>query len=142
MGPFKIIKIPSMQSERFLPEVSRSGRVAETMRFVREAAEELITRRAFVYTVEQPTGARGAFSNPGLMILDDDELERARKARTLEGAYTFLKNSCMISFFLFYFYSHHHNSSFGLFMQVGVIRLLRKCCFIVRKTNFHLLTQN
>lgn len=102
VGPFKIIKIPSIQTERFLPEVSRKaggGSVAETMYFVREAAEELLTRRALVYTVEQPTGAR-AFTS-GLMIMDEDELNNARKARTFEGSYAFLKNSCTTLFNLY-----------------------------------------
>ncbi|KAJ8684334.1 hypothetical protein QAD02_020126 [Eretmocerus hayati] len=83
-GPFKFIKIPSVRGERFLPEVLRSNksRMAETMFFIREAAEDLFTRRALMISVDQPSGARG-FSN-GLMILDDDELQKMRKSRTFD----------------------------------------------------------
>lgn len=84
-GPFKIIKVPAIESERFLPELPRTKKssIGDTLHFVREAAEELITKRAFVYTIEQPSGAR-SISN-GFMVLDDDELGQVRKARTFDG---------------------------------------------------------
>ncbi|XP_011505164.1 PREDICTED: uncharacterized protein LOC105367984 isoform X2 [Ceratosolen solmsi marchali] len=85
-GPFKIIKIPRIQSGRLLPEVLRTktSNIAETLYFIREAAEDLLTRRAIVYTVEQSPGAE-IFKN-GLMVLDDDELSHVRKSRTFEAS--------------------------------------------------------
>jgi hypothetical protein len=58
----------------------KKSNIAETLYFIREAAEDLLTRRALVYTVEQLPGAQS-----GLMVLDDDELLRVRKSRTFEG---------------------------------------------------------
>ncbi|OXU27686.1 hypothetical protein TSAR_011616 [Trichomalopsis sarcophagae] len=83
-GPFKIIKIPAVQGERILPELPRvkKSNAAEMLHFIRESAEDLLTRRALVYTVDQPSGAR-SFSN-GLMVLDDDELGQMEKSRTFD----------------------------------------------------------
>ncbi|XP_014212866.1 uncharacterized protein LOC106642563 [Copidosoma floridanum] len=88
-GPFKIIKIPAMQTERFLPELpsdpsKKRSAVANALHFVREAAEDLMTRRALVYTVEQESGARALNSGAGILIMDDEELGRARQARTFD----------------------------------------------------------
>ncbi|CAB0030503.1 unnamed protein product [Trichogramma brassicae] len=91
-GPLKIIKLPASAAsgERFLPPVPRSKKpslMSETMYFLRESAEELLTRRALVYTVEQPQGAR-SLSSSGIMVLDEEELGQMQRARTFDVTFT------------------------------------------------------
>ena len=53
--------------------------VGETLKFVRDIAEDLVTRRALVYTFEQPAGARALTSGP--MILDEDEMVKMQRGQ-------------------------------------------------------------
>ncbi|XP_014221847.1 uncharacterized protein LOC106649089 [Trichogramma pretiosum] len=91
-GPLKIIKLPASAAsgERFLPPLPRSKKpslMSDTMYFLRESAEELLTRRALVYTVEQPQGARSLGSS-GIMVLDEEELGQMQRARTFDVTFT------------------------------------------------------
>lgn len=75
-----------MQNENFLPELPRKQKInsiTNSLNFVRDAFEELITKRAFVYTVQETQGAR-SISN-GIMVLDDDQLGQFQKSRANDG---------------------------------------------------------
>ncbi|XP_043266972.1 uncharacterized protein [Venturia canescens] len=75
-GPFRVIRIPSTNTVPILPEFPKPRDlkfgVGETLKFVRDIAEDVVTRRALVYTYDQPVGARALASGP--MILDEDEM--------------------------------------------------------------------
>ncbi|XP_020286834.1 uncharacterized protein LOC109856222 [Pseudomyrmex gracilis] len=77
-GPFRIIKIPPMHKQSFLPVLphSRAFRngITETLDFIRNSIEDLVTKRAIAYTINNSATARD-FS-PGLMLMDEDELEQ------------------------------------------------------------------
>ncbi|XP_023289769.1 uncharacterized protein LOC105703586 [Orussus abietinus] len=80
-GPVRVIEIPILSGESFLPKVQRSrgsgSGVEETLNFFRDVAEEMITRRALVYTVDHSSGARSFFT--GLTVVDEDEIRDLQK---------------------------------------------------------------
>lgn len=65
-----------MQS--FLPVLPRSrgfrNGITETLDFVRNSIEDLVTKRAIVYTINNSATVRD-FSS-GLMLVDEDELDQ------------------------------------------------------------------
>ncbi|XP_048505467.1 uncharacterized protein LOC105685690 [Athalia rosae] len=75
-GSFRLIKLSSSPvDDPVLPEVPKFrgfGRYSKFLNFVRSSAEEMLTRRAIVYTIEQRQSARSLSSGP--MIMDTDEL--------------------------------------------------------------------
>jgi hypothetical protein len=84
-GPFKVIKIPAMTQDSVLPELPKSRDLkfgfAETLNFVRDVGEDLIKRRALVYTfVPAPSNARSFATGP--IIVDEDELARMQRGET------------------------------------------------------------
>ena len=63
----------------------KSG-ITEALNFVRDSVEDLLTKRAIVYTIDNSavaTGARDFSSN--LMFMDEDELERLKDSKEPEG---------------------------------------------------------
>lgn len=55
--------------------------VGETLKFVRDVAEDFVKRRALVYTYIPRAGTERAFGN-GPMILDEDELVQMQRGVT------------------------------------------------------------
>ncbi|XP_012228112.2 uncharacterized protein [Linepithema humile] len=85
-GPFQIIRIPSMYKQPFLPRLPYSrafkGGITEVLNFVRNSVEDLLTKRAIVYTVGNSENARDISSN--LMFMDEDELKRLKQLKEEE----------------------------------------------------------
>lgn len=91
-GPFRIIRIPSVQKQSFLPHLPRSrafkSSIIEILQFIRNSVEDLLTKRAIVYTIDNSAAARG-FSS--LMFIDDDELQRLQDKKEPEGDWRIFK---------------------------------------------------
>ncbi|EZA55580.1 hypothetical protein X777_03835 [Ooceraea biroi] len=91
-GPFRIIRIPSMEKQTFLPHLPQSrafnSSITETLNFIRNSVEDLLTKRAIVYTVDNSATARD-FSS--LMFVDDDELKRLQEKKEPEGDWRIFK---------------------------------------------------
>jgi len=60
----------------------KSG-ITEVLNFIRDSVEDLLTKRAIVYTVDNLTDARDFSSK--LMFMDEDELERLKDSKEPEG---------------------------------------------------------
>jgi len=56
--------------------------ITEVLNFIRDSVEDLLTKRAIVYTVDNSADARD-FSK--LMFMDEDELERLKDSKEPEG---------------------------------------------------------
>ncbi|XP_008548231.1 uncharacterized protein LOC103571738 [Microplitis demolitor] len=100
-GPVKLIKIPSMTEEEILPNVSKAAKnykfgVADTLNFLRELAEEIIKRRALVYTFQPALTTGRTFSNAPIVV-DEDQLAQMQKGAT-DGARIFHKKKKAIIF--------------------------------------------
>ncbi|XP_046428984.1 uncharacterized protein LOC124183885 isoform X1 [Neodiprion fabricii] len=89
-GSFRLIRLSSVMEESVLPELPRFRgfeSYSKFLTFLRSSVDDMLTRRALVYTVEQPSIARSFSSGP--TILDTDELEeflesgRSSEARLL-----------------------------------------------------------
>lgn len=67
-----------MHKQSFLPVLphSRTFRngITETLDFVRNSIEDLVTKRAIAYTINNSATARDLSS--GLMLMDEDELNQ------------------------------------------------------------------
>lgn len=58
----------------------------ENFNFIRTIVEDLLTKRAIVYTIDNNNiGARSIFNGP--FILDDDELKDIKKTKSLGKAF-------------------------------------------------------
>ncbi|XP_011880713.1 PREDICTED: uncharacterized protein LOC105569128 [Vollenhovia emeryi] len=92
-GPFRIIRIPSIYKQSFLPYLPRSrafkSGITEALNFVRDSIEDLLTNRAIVYTVDNSAVARDFSSS--LMFVDDDELEQLKDNKEQEGNWRIFK---------------------------------------------------
>ncbi|KAL6263588.1 hypothetical protein P5V15_006377 [Pogonomyrmex californicus] len=92
-GPFRIIRIPAIYKQSFLPYLPRSrafkSGITEVLNFVRDSVEDLLTKRAIVYTVDNSITARDFSSN--LMFMDEDELERLKQSKEPEGDWRIFK---------------------------------------------------
>ncbi|KAM0736221.1 hypothetical protein ACS0PU_010182 [Formica fusca] len=99
-GPFRIIRIPSMHKQSFLPYLPRSrafkNSITETLKFVRDSVEDLLTKRAIVYTVDNSAVARGFPSS--LMLVDEDELTQMKDKEEVEGDWRIFKKKKSIIF--------------------------------------------
>ncbi|XP_029049994.2 uncharacterized protein LOC114879332 [Osmia bicornis bicornis] len=75
-GPVRIIRIPSISSQSILPKLPQSRvfktNAIEALNFVRDLVEDLLTKRALVYTIDNSVTGRNFGSMP--MIMDEDEL--------------------------------------------------------------------
>ncbi|KAL2720109.1 uncharacterized protein V1478_010375 [Vespula squamosa] len=91
-GPFRIIRISSMRQESLLPKLPRSRAfkrsIFDTLDFLRENVNDLLTKRAIVYTIENPTNGRSFNSGP--MIMDEDELQEIQGKKN-EGDWRIFK---------------------------------------------------
>ncbi|XP_011066747.1 PREDICTED: uncharacterized protein LOC105153540 [Acromyrmex echinatior] len=102
-GPFRIIRIPSIYKQSFLPYLPRSqafkSGITEALNFVRDSVEDLLTKRAIVYTIDNSAVARDArdFSS-NLMFMDEDELERLKDSKEPEGDWRIFKKKKNIIF--------------------------------------------
>ncbi|XP_029160736.1 uncharacterized protein LOC114932617 [Nylanderia fulva] len=98
-GPFRIIRIPSIHKQSFLPYLPRSrafkSSITETLNFVRDIIEDLLTKRAIVYTVDNSAVARDFPSS--LMLVDEDELAQM-KDKEEEGDWRIFKKKKSIIF--------------------------------------------
>ncbi|XP_043497000.1 uncharacterized protein LOC122520795 [Polistes fuscatus] len=92
-GPFRIIRISSMQQESLLPKLPRSRifkrSVLDTLDFLRDNVNDLLTKRAIVYTVDNPTSGRSFTSGP--MIMDEDELRELQGRKEAQGDWRIFK---------------------------------------------------
>ncbi|KAF7414137.1 hypothetical protein HZH68_002626 [Vespula germanica] len=92
-GPFRIIRISSMRQESLLPKLPRSRAfkrsIFDTLDFLRENINDLLTKRAIVYTIENPTNGRSFNSGP--MIMDEDELQEIQGRKKAEGDWRIFK---------------------------------------------------
>ncbi|XP_046818227.1 uncharacterized protein LOC124423903 isoform X2 [Vespa crabro] len=92
-GPFRIIRISSMQQESLLPKLPRSRafkrNIFDTLDFLRENINDLLTKRVVVYTIENPTNGRSFTSGP--MIMDEDELQEIQGKKEAEGDWRIFK---------------------------------------------------
>lgn len=76
-----------MYKQSFLPNLPRSrkfkGGIVEVLNFVRDGIEDLLTKRAIVYTIDNSAGGRSFPS--ALMVMDEDEIERIKDNKESEG---------------------------------------------------------
>ncbi|XP_076630270.1 uncharacterized protein LOC143346234 [Colletes latitarsis] len=92
-GPFRIVRIPSMPGQTILPKlrqsrVFKSGAI-EALNFVRDAIEDLLTKRAIIYTIDNTASRRSFGSMP--MIMDEDELEQMQNREESQGDWRIFK---------------------------------------------------
>lgn len=82
-----------MQQNPLLPKLPRSrafkSSIMDTLEFLRENVNDLLTKRAIVYTIESPTNARTIFDGP--LIMDEDELEDMKKRKETAGDWRIFK---------------------------------------------------
>ncbi|KZC11147.1 hypothetical protein WN55_02508 [Dufourea novaeangliae] len=75
-GPFRLVRIPSMTGHTILPKLPQSrvfkSDAVAALNFVRDAVEDLLTKRAIVYTIDNSVTGRGFGTMP--MVMDEDEL--------------------------------------------------------------------
>lgn len=57
--------------------------ITETLNFVKDSVEDLLTKRAIVYTVDNSAVTRGFPSS--LMLVDEDELMQIKEKEEVEG---------------------------------------------------------
>ncbi|XP_054002551.1 uncharacterized protein LOC128889177 [Hylaeus anthracinus] len=99
-GPFRIVRIPSMPSQTILPKVPQSrvfkSGAVEALNFLRDNIEDLLTKRAVVYTADNSPGGRSFGTMP--MIVDEDELKQmqSRKSSQGDGKILFKKKKSVI----------------------------------------------
>jgi len=76
-----------MHKQSFLPHLPYSrafkGGITEVLNFVRNSVEDLLTKRAIVYTVDNSETARDISSS--LMFMDEDELDQLKNKKETEG---------------------------------------------------------
>lgn len=76
-----------MYNQSFLPNPPRSrafkSSITEVLHFVRDSMEDLLTRRAIVYTIDNAAVARGFSSGP--LIMDEDEIAEMKDRKEVEG---------------------------------------------------------
>lgn len=67
-----------MHKQFFLPNLPRSrafkNSITEVLSFIRDNVEDLLTKRAIVYTMDNSAIGRGFSSN--LMVMDEDEVKK------------------------------------------------------------------
>nr|XP_031847374.1 uncharacterized protein LOC116433438 [Nomia melanderi] len=98
-GSFRVIRIPSMPSQTILPKlpqsrVFKSGAV-EALNFVRDTVEDLLTKRAIVYTIDNSVAGRSFGRMP--MIMDEDEITQLQsRAETHDDSRLLKKKKSVI----------------------------------------------
>ncbi|KAI4495760.1 hypothetical protein M0802_008383 [Mischocyttarus mexicanus] len=94
-GPIRIIRISSMQEEPLLPKLPRSKifkrSMLDTLDFLRDNVNDLLTKRAIVYTIDNPITIGGRSFTNGPMIMDEDELRDLQGRKEPEGDWRIFK---------------------------------------------------
>jgi hypothetical protein len=76
-----------MHKQSFLPHLPHSrvfkGSITEVLNFVRNSIEDLLTKRAIVYTIDNSETARDISSS--LLFMDEDELKQLKNKKEAEG---------------------------------------------------------
>ncbi|XP_033209650.1 uncharacterized protein LOC117168256 [Belonocnema kinseyi] len=97
-GPFKLVRLPSLEDNSMFPKLPKvnetNNSLVATLSFVRDAAEDMLTKRALVYTVEPTTGARSLSSGP--IVVDEDEFSKMKLQK--EGTKRLFKKKKMLLF--------------------------------------------
>lgn len=92
-GPLRLVRIPSMPHQTVLPKLPQSrvfkSKAIEALGFVRDAVEDLLTKRALVYTVDSSTSSRSFGSMP--LIIDEDEFTEMQNRKESEGDWRIFK---------------------------------------------------
>ncbi|XP_017767746.1 PREDICTED: uncharacterized protein LOC108556245 [Eufriesea mexicana] len=92
-GPIRVVRISAMSEQSILPKFPQSrifkSDAIETLNFIRDIAEDLLTKRVVVYTIDNSVTARSLGSAP--MIMDEDELSQMRSGKVPEGNWRLLK---------------------------------------------------
>lgn len=92
-GAIRIVRIPSLSQQPVIPKLPESrafkSGIMEALNFVRDTAEDLITKRAFVYTIDNTASARSFGTMP--MILDEDQLARMESRGISDAAWRGIK---------------------------------------------------
>lgn len=92
-GPLRVIRIPSMPRQTVLPSLPQSrvfrSDAIETLNFIRNAIEDLLTKRAIVYTIDNSAFGRNFGSMP--MIMDEDELAQMQSRKDPEDEWRIFK---------------------------------------------------
>ncbi|XP_033339958.2 uncharacterized protein LOC117228359 [Megalopta genalis] len=82
-GPLRVVRIPSLPSQLILPKVPQSrvfkSGAIDALNFARDIVEDLLTKRAVVYTIDNAMAGRSFGTMP--MIMDEGEITllQARK---------------------------------------------------------------
>ncbi|XP_063988534.1 uncharacterized protein LOC135168370 isoform X1 [Diachasmimorpha longicaudata] len=97
-GPFKVIRIPAVTRDSVLPDLPRPRDlkfgIGETLSFVKNVGEDLITRRAILYTYQPPPENSRTFAD-GLLIVDEDEVPSLQRGQS-ESFRLFKKKKAII----------------------------------------------
>lgn len=76
-----------MHKQSFLPYLPRSrafkSSITETLNFVRDSVEDLLTKRAIVYTIDNSAVTRTFPLD--MMLVDEDELTQMKDKENVEG---------------------------------------------------------
>lgn len=86
-GSIRFIRVSTTTEEPILPQIPKFrgfGSYSKFLNFLRYSAEDMLTSRALVYTVEQSASSRSLSSGP--LILDTEELDEfVESERSAEG---------------------------------------------------------
>lgn len=93
-GAIRIVRIPSLSQQPVIPKLPESRAfktgIMEALNFVRDTAEDLITKRALVYTIDNTVSARSFGTMP--MIVDEDQLARMESRGISDAAWRGIKH--------------------------------------------------
>nr|XP_012145794.1 PREDICTED: uncharacterized protein LOC100881721 [Megachile rotundata] len=82
-GPVRVIRIPSITQQSILPKLPQSrvfkSEAVEALNFVRDVLEDLLTKRALVYTIDNSVAGRNFGTVP--MVMDEDELDELQSRK-------------------------------------------------------------
>ena len=77
-----------MHKQSFLPYLPRSrafkSSITETLNFIRDSIEDLLTKRAIVYTVDNSAVTKRDFPS-SLMLVDEDDVKKIQDKEEVEG---------------------------------------------------------
>ncbi|XP_012248797.1 uncharacterized protein LOC105681894 [Bombus impatiens] len=97
-GSLRIVRIPSISGQPILPKLPQSRvfktDAVEALNFVRDCLEDLLTKRALVYTVDNSATGRSFGSAP--MIMDEDELIQMQSRKYPADNWRLLKKKTSI----------------------------------------------
>ncbi|XP_076650336.1 uncharacterized protein LOC143357684 [Halictus rubicundus] len=92
-GPLRIVRIPSLPGQSILPKVPQSrvfrSSAVEALNFVRDAVEDMLTKRAVVYTIDNAVAGRSFGTMP--MIMDEDEITQLQSRKESDDDWRLFK---------------------------------------------------